>query len=506
MGDTISVTSAQAGATQVTQVVRLDRCEAVTEAVRDVDTLLRYLAQRADRSLADYFAGGPGGKPARAGPVPPREDYSAFLKELFRIESALPLECGPGEAAALTDDDLAFLYRSRDFLSIVASPATAETIRITQAYVEMRMERQGWRQLLRSPGRPAQKTPTRREAADHQVQSFAGGLARRVASIEFQTLLFAIVVVLVSTYALSGRLILAQQAQADAAADEQIQALERQPPDLQAAIVGTLYDDRQATGQRMPCDLRPAPSPPAAGGGAPAVPAPALALAPPVAAAAAAVDGATPSLLGMVNLCERAQFSRTRRFTALLHLRSWASVVTDLPLLPVLFGVKRPMLESFVDRLNTQGCQFFVPYLGHMIDFDKQRGDDQTQRCGNIVVTFVTGSELVARSILDSLTLYVLPVLYAFLGSLAASHRMVRRKIDSFTLGYTDRGVLQQNRVLGVLTGSVIGLVASYFGKPDDSTSLGLSAVSLLAGYNVSAVFAFLDSISARVFGIPKSS
>jgi hypothetical protein len=122
------------------------------------------------------------------------------------------------------------------------------------------------------------------------------------------------------------------------------------------------------------------------------------------------------------------------------------------------------------------------------------------------VVTFVTGSELVARSILDSLTLYVLPVLYAFLGSLAASHRMVRRKIDSFTLGYTDRGVLQQNRVLGVLTGSVIGLVASYFGKPDDSTSLGLSAVSLLAGYNVSAVFAFLDSISARVFGIPKSS
>jgi hypothetical protein len=104
------------------------------------------------------------------------------------------------------------------------------------------------------------------------------------------------------------------------------------------------------------------------------------------------------------------------------------------------------------------------------------------------------------RSILGSITLYLLPVLYGFLGAMAATMRGLRRKVDSSLLSYTDRARVIQGAILGILCGGVIGLFATYIGKADAAGGLGISALALLAGYNVDGVFRFLDELSDRLF------
>jgi len=64
----------------------------------------------------------------------------------------------------------------------------------------------------------------------------------------------------------------------------------------------------------------------------------------------------------------------------------------------------------------------------------------------------------------------------------------------------TDRGRVQQDVILGLLCGAIIGLFFGYISKETPGAGLGLSALALLAGYNVSGVFAFLDELSNRVF------
>jgi hypothetical protein len=91
---------------------------------------------------------------------------------------------------------------------------------------------------------------------------------------------------------------------------------------------------------------------------------------------------------------------------------------------------------------------------------------------------------------------------------MAATLRMIRRKVDASLLTYTDRARLQQGAILGILCGGVIGLFASYIGKGDAASGLGLSAFALLAGYNVDGVFRFVDELSDRIFqptAAPKS-
>ena len=64
----------------------------------------------------------------------------------------------------------------------------------------------------------------------------------------------------------------------------------------------------------------------------------------------------------------------------------------------------------------------------------------------------------------------------------------------------TDRGRVQQDVILGLLCGAIIGLFFGYISKATPEAGLGLSALALLAGYNVSSVFAFLDELSNRIF------
>jgi hypothetical protein len=101
---------------------------------------------------------------------------------------------------------------------------------------------------------------------------------------------------------------------------------------------------------------------------------------------------------------------------------------------------------------------------------------------------------------LGCITLYLLPTLYGGLGAGAATLRALRRKVDQSLVTMTDRGRVQQDVILGVLCGTIIGLFFSYLGASNPQQGLGLSALALLAGYNISGVFAFLDELSSRMF------
>jgi hypothetical protein len=106
----------------------------------------------------------------------------------------------------------------------------------------------------------------------------------------------------------------------------------------------------------------------------------------------------------------------------------------------------------------------------------------------------------VVDTLLGCIALYLLPTLYGGLGAMAATLRALRRKVDLSLVTMTDRGRVQQDVILGVLCGAIIGLFFGSIGKANPQEGLGLSALALLAGYNISGVFTFLDELSNRVF------
>jgi hypothetical protein len=125
---------------------------------------------------------------------------------------------------------------------------------------------------------------------------------------------------------------------------------------------------------------------------------------------------------------------------------------------------------------------------------------DKNGRCGPALQDIVYHAREVADSLLGSIALYVLPTLYGGLGAMAATLRSLRRRVDRWLVTVTDRGRVQQDVILGVLSGAIIGLFFGYLGKANPDAGLGLSALALLAGYNVAGVFAFFDELSNRVF------
>jgi hypothetical protein len=196
------------------------------------------------------------------------------------------------------------------------------------------------------------------------------------------------------------------------------------------------------------------------------------------------------------HLCDQRAKLLRNLFVVTMHLQTWSSVMTQridsyvpLPLAP-LFGVVPATMNEYA-RSEGELCRNVAPELfkaGHSPD------------CAGVLLTFINRSRNVAESILGSITNYILPVCYGFLGAMAAVSRLVRRKIDASLLSFTDRGRIRQSAILGVLCGGVIGLFASYLGKADAGSGLGLSAFALLAGYNVDGVFRFLDELSDRIF------
>jgi hypothetical protein len=103
---------------------------------------------------------------------------------------------------------------------------------------------------------------------------------------------------------------------------------------------------------------------------------------------------------------------------------------------------------------------------------------------------------------------YIMPILYAFLGSLAFVLRRYYDRLAASMLSPRDRRANYIRLLLGTLIGGCIGLVYSGSGAAQTTGTLGLavtlstSSLAFLAGYGVEGVFRALDAIIKQLFQV----
>jgi len=480
----------------------------------DVRVLLEFLGQRADSLLQSHFDDTRGdlAAPARRLASPPCKSYKHFLSRLASIGRRLSspdrndeppatrlgpvaaIRVGLGEAIRVgpfDEDDLsdpAFLSFSRDFLAAVAAPATVDSIRVTRAYVNVRRHSLWWR-LSRwrpapfiSPARPAAPA-----ACDESVSAGARRLASRVVIIEYSAMLMTLFTLVVSAYALSGQKILDsrqhifsdyQQVSLDVAtADKDWLAMRpgdvdaNAPPPLCAPGSDPSVTVRAArSGSIKVAEATTATRTDAATGSMGAPP--------------AAEASASPAVVArQCTLYWKRKHTNEDMTAVTLHLVSWTQVVLQWQPLGSVFGIDPTFIQASAS-LHGDWCKS----LGYSTDCERSLQD------------LIYHTPEVANSLLGCIALYVLPTLYGCLGAAASVLRALRRKVELSLVTMTDRGRVQQDLVLGALCGAVMGLFAGYIGKAEAATGLGLSALALLAGYNVTDTLAFLDELCHRIF------
>ena len=117
-------------------------------------------------------------------------------------------------------------------------------------------------------------------------------------------------------------------------------------------------------------------------------------------------------------------------------------------------------------------------------------------------------SPIRVRVVIEGLTLYVLPVLFAVLGAYVSVLREIRRRADAALLALTEQSRMLTTLVLGASFGAVVSLLAEILrgGSTASPTTaamtLGLWPLAFLAGYAVSHVFRMLDAAVDRIFGL----
>jgi hypothetical protein len=462
--------------------------------IKDVGVLLEFLGQRADSRLQAHFEDTRGdlSAPIRKLAVPPCRTYRHFLNRLVSIGGPLPglavdsaMVPAPPNSQPEGDEglgDLAFLYFSRDFLAAVASPATVDTICVTRAYKIAR--RYSLLSRLRSALRKRDvgvRNATPPGGGDECAAS-AKRLAFRVIAIEYGAIVLTLLTLTISAYALAGRMILDSQRQilADyAAIGHDMEELAK--------------DMSPAAGAPGDASFRPAAY---CDGATPN-------LATPIQKAeltvqSEAANGKTvhlsidPAHFTVISLRQCSLYWRNKHAAediaaVTLHLVSWTRVVIGMPNIGTVFGVSQAFVRESAD-MHGELCK--------RLGFET----DPNGHCGPELQDLIYHTREVADSLLGCIALYVLPALYGCLGAAAATLRTLRRKVDLSLVTVTDRGRVQQDIILGLLCGAIVGLFVGYVSKATPGDGLGLSALALLGGYNVSGVFAFLDELSNRVF------
>ena len=476
---------------------------AMNRALHDIAVLLNYLNELPDSRLLSYFKATQDrvldGRTRST--VPPCDSYSEFLDRLDEIAAAFQTGRAPPERDG-QPGPVAFVDWSRDFLAAVAAPATASSIRLTRQYAIHRSR--GLLAWLRTPlawvgntiGRrssDAQLLPPLPPDPDQKIHDrFARRLANWVHGFELLTGTVVVFTLLVSIYALSGRLILANEKQtADAwtKLDALVEAQEDKtfPPPKPLAENA---DFRDADLHVMPlCDLVGLEKDPVQ-----------LAAAAPTQLPDEAGKAEKHRYLTarQAHLCDQRAKVLQELYIVTMHLHFWSSVIAGprdavLRWPAALFGVVQGTLEQVASQRHGQACsQLAAP---------ERATEYRPEDCTTILWTYIDRSLNVAESILGSITEYILPLCYGLLGAMAAALRLIRRKVDAATLVPTDRARLQQGAILGVLCGAVIGLFANQVGGAENGGGLGLSALAFVAGYNVDGVFRFLDELSDRIFG-----
>jgi hypothetical protein len=483
---------------------------AVNRALLDIGVLLNYLNELPDARLMSYFSETDGAaNPQLRAATPPCDRYSDFLNGVAAVSAAFqtgtkPPEMPPGRGGTAPLDPVAFVNWSYNFLAAVAAPATASSIRLTRAFAMCR-SRGLWTRLraLFCPSlwEAARETPQpQSDPEEHAQEQTARWLARWYWQFELVTLVMVVVTLMASIYALSGRLILTsetalrdQWAKLDASIETEEVRIFPSPvmPVAEPTVQFPAHHLCELKGPIKPDRVQ-------------------LAAAEPSQVPASGADGDTKeSFLSVrqAHLCNQNDKLQQDLYLVTMHLQLWSSVIAGRehdegetgwwltswppPLLSDLFGIRGSTLSQDARERDGGICGQVAP----------QMKAKNSLECERVLWTLVGRTENVAQSILGSITQYVLPVCYGFLGAMAAAFRLMRRKMDAATVAATDRARLQQGAILGVLCGAVIGLFANQLGGANEPSGLGLSALALIAGYNVDGVFRFLDELSERVFG-----
>ncbi len=476
------------------------------DILTDIKTLLDYLGRLDNGRLQAHFddtrAAVTEAVQFRA--VPPCRTYAAFLARLAWLGTSITMGRWPADpmpdsstiAAAppstpgaqggqsqVTEPlgDIPFLVWSRDFLAAVAAPATVESIEVTRAYVQTRIHHSHssriWRPWSKPElppggiGRGSTVPPVAQPISDAQRTGrllHGAMLARAVRWLEAKALIATVAALIVSTYALSGQTILDQKqtvAANYASLSQGIETIiESMIPVQPMADASLAIPASCGMAQTKPQHVRPADYvsiTPTAGLK--------------VTADSSAQTAQIHSLTRLRFYCDQREHAETMLGATAISLQSWVQLIAG------------PYdLAIFSHDVS-------LPGLGQLFGDVKRSGStaaaDMLEQSGGV-----------AKPILSAVTLYVMPCLYGLIGAAAATLRMLRRKIDASTLTYTDRGRVRQDVLLGVMCGATIGLFAGYILGANPTQGLGLSALALLAGYNVAGVFTFLDELSARLF------
>jgi hypothetical protein len=177
----------------------------INAAIRDTGVILEYLALAPNSHLQSQFKDtrDRAGSSTVMSIAPPCEDYSEFLNRLTEIRSRYAERSRISEDRERDDSSLsnkAFLFGQEIFFRgyILAAPATAETIRMTNAFVECRF-----------PQNSGDKSDTAPENNDDGYSRIACNLVQAVKHTQSIVIMATLITLSLSMYTLAGHQIVA---------------------------------------------------------------------------------------------------------------------------------------------------------------------------------------------------------------------------------------------------------------------------------------------------------
>lgn len=492
----------------------------VSSRVDHIRVLLDYLQRKPDDRLQAHFED-TRQPSARAKPVvaaAPCKSYFEFLTRLSRIERGEVRNEPSGDPSI---DDITFLRSALDFLAALAAPASAESIKMTHDYIDIRAKwaNESWREWVRriiywlsgdskkdklseDPG----KASGQRSGFDKHSRPRARWLARSAARLEHVTFVLIPVTVALSAYAMVGHLIIDNEKGALAAFSDATKLVDADRQWLAEKIglqvearferLGDLEQGHQGPG--CPVSFDWTAFSPAQWVDSSRQTTPASAVSDPE------VTSRVPQRAFDMSLhCLQRQWKLTAMMNGNLSLRSWENAVLWFPLADPLVGWSPGSLRHVGTMLDPESCARLAHAYSYRVDLN-------APDCKHIMEAVGHDSPSLASSILTLVGVSILPCLYALIGAAAATLLHLGRQTDRSLLSYTDRGRIKYNLLLGLTFGAIIALVAGYLPSPTDVSAgpqpalagLGLSALAFLAGYNVNAMLTFLDSLSRRIFNV----
>lgn len=491
----------RAGVEHMADQVQLDggeRDKLIARALADIRTLLEFLGCAEDGRLQAHFDDTRDHAPPQPmRSTPPCVTYREFLNRLELIQRVvpetgeLPDEPPDGDAPQGVQvqrqardelSDAAFVMWTRDFLASVAAPATAESVRVTRAYVDLRTTRSSWKSVLD-------------ESTADDVKDRAIRLAHAVRRLHLGVIGAVIVTTILSVYALAGQSIVSGRDKAidnlrtidgrildfaQKSTERGLKNVSRNAPDDKPGVI-PVCENVELRGEDQSNFYQRGPS------------------------FGPIQNGVTVAHLSYdaIDLCRQRRRALVQLFAIGEQVLAWQRAVTDMPLIgrrfvSHVFGRSVDMTKEFSeDRL----------VCAHFTGKRQQPPGDAAAvhwvlpaECERSLRQLIEYYGRIPDAILGCVNLYMLPIMYGGIGAGVAAMRRVRSRVDAYQLAGNDRGIILQNGVLGIAAGAVIGLFTSYFS--DTLHTISISGFAFLAGYNVKALFAMFDSLSAKVFQV----